>query len=92
MMPRPNTQDTSSVDERPFREILWTGWRDYNALVARYQRSALLSAIYLFVLGPSGLLARLSGQQLMGRARSRASSWIQRSNDDATLAALKRQY
>jgi hypothetical protein len=91
MMPPQDDTRPAMARSRPLASLLWRGWRDYNVLAARYQRTALLSAIYLLILGPSGILARLAGQDLM-RQGGRGSAWIQRPTEDPSLAALKRQY
>lgn len=69
--------------------VLWKAWRDFNALAARYQRTALLSVIYWVLLGPAALVARLAGQRLV---RQDAGGWIERGRDDTKVTSLKRQY
>ena len=68
--------------------VIRRGWRDYNRLAARYQRTLLLSVIYWTVLGPAALLARLAGQRL---DRRDPRGWIERPPEDASIAALRRQ-
>lgn len=88
----PQHASTSAVDSVPLGRVIWRGWRAYNDLAASYQRTMLLSVIYLIVLGPSGVVARLAGQQLMRSSRSGPSTWTPRPKADTTLSALRRQF
>jgi hypothetical protein len=72
---------------------LWTAWKAYSHRAATYQGELLLSAVYLLVLGPSGLIARLFGKQLLDLSTTpRASYWIPRKSAENSLAALQRQF
>jgi hypothetical protein len=49
--------------------------------------------VYFLVLGPSALISRVVGNRLLDLdARPRASYWIERTRDEATLASLERQF
>jgi hypothetical protein len=72
---------------------LWTAWKAYGHRIATYHTELLLSAVYFVVLGPSSLLARLSGKQLLDLARTpRASYWVPRKPVDSSLVGMRRQY
>jgi hypothetical protein len=72
---------------------LWTAWNAYSHRAAGYQGELLLSVVYMLVLGPSGLVARLLGQKLMDLSTSRrASYWIARRPAEKSLTALQRQF
>jgi hypothetical protein len=73
--------------------VLWDAWKTYSHRASGYQTNLLLSAVYLLVLGPSAIVARLFGSKLLDLdSRPRSSYWIERKPAENTLAALERQF
>lgn len=72
---------------------LWDAWKAYTHRVAAYHTAFLLSIVYFLVLGPSGLLARFMGRELLDLAATpRASYWLARPPEDKSISSLRRQY
>jgi hypothetical protein len=72
---------------------MWAAWRAYAHRVATYQTQALLNAAYFLVFGPSALCARVLGARLIDLDKHpRASYWVQRKPENATLDDLERQF
>jgi len=45
--------------------FLWQFWKDYAERIAHYQTALLLAIIYVFIAGPTALLARLVGHRFL---------------------------
>jgi hypothetical protein len=71
--------------------LLWQAWKAYAHRATSYQTRVLLSGVYLLVLGPGAMLARLFGNRLLDLDRG-SSSWIARGPQDTTLQGLRRQF
>jgi hypothetical protein len=73
---------------------LFEAWKAYAHRAGSYQTRVLLTLVYLCVLGPAGLIARLFGTRLLDLDSSRRSTWLVRANspDENTLRALRRQF
>ena len=72
--------------------LVWEAWKAYTHRAASYQTRALLTIVYLVVLGPGALLARLFGARLLDLDRAGVSSWMLRPPQDKTLDGLRRQF
>lgn len=82
-----------SASRPSLARTLLTAWRAYGHRTATYHTELLLSIVYFTVLGPSGLLARLSGKQLLDLSSTpRTSYWLRRKPVDKSLAGMQRQY
>ena len=66
-------------------------WTAYAHRAASYQTRVLLTLVYMIVLGPAALLARLLGAKLMDLGGT-SSTLIARGQAEKTLAALRRQF
>jgi hypothetical protein len=83
----------ADVQHSTFGRQLWQAWNAYVKRASEYQSAVLLNAVYLFVVGPSALVARMFGTQLMDLSRrEQASSWLPRRREPLTLDDLKRQF
>ncbi len=71
--------------------LLWQVWKDYAHRAAGYQTRVLLTIVYLLVLGPGVILARLFGARLLDLEQA-DSSWTLRAPQDRTLDGLRRQF
>ena len=71
--------------------LLWQAWKAYAHRATSYQSRALLTLVYVLVLGPGAVLARLLGTRLLDVDRA-SSSWIARGRQDNTLPGLRRQF
>jgi hypothetical protein len=76
--------------------LLWLleVWKAYAHRAGGYQTGVLLTLVYLFVLGPAALIARLFGAPLLDLKAGSATTWLVRANtsEDKTLGALRRQF
>lgn len=87
--PAPTTPPTSPS----LPQTLWHAWKAYGHRTATYQTELLLSLVYFLVLGPCGLLAKVSGKTLMDLSGAgRDSYWLPRKPGDKTLAGMERQF
>ncbi|HZQ90429.1 MAG TPA: hypothetical protein VFA60_01395 [Terriglobales bacterium] len=68
----------------------WNHWLDFSRDVAAFQGRLWLSVVYVVVLGPIALLARISGNPLLPKFRG-ASFTHERKPPDATLDDARRQ-
>jgi hypothetical protein len=73
---------------------LLEAWKAYAHRAASYQSSVLLTLVYLVILGPAALLARLFGARLLDLEARPGSTWLARrdSGDQQTLTDLRRQF
>ena len=69
-------------------------WTAYAHRAATYQSRVLLMLVYLFILGPAGLVARAFGARLLDAQRGPTSSWVTRpiQSDATSLVGLRRQF
>jgi len=69
-------------------------WTAYAHRAGSYQTRVLLTVVYLLVLGPAALIARLFGARLMDLRAGSTTTWLERANasEDKTLGALRRQF
>jgi hypothetical protein len=82
-----------AVLEPSLPRLLWAAWKAYTHRAAGYQTVLLMSAVYFLVLGPSAVVARLFGSQLLDLSTApRASYWISRKPADKSVAGLQRQF
>ena len=66
-------------------------WTAYAHRATTYQSVVLLTIVYLLVLGPAAVVARILGARLLDLRRD-TSSWVARGTQDASLDALRRQF
>jgi hypothetical protein len=79
--------------EPSFGRTLWEAWKAYSHRAGSYQAEVLLSLVYFLVLGPSAIIARLTGTKLLDLStRPQPSYWKPRPPSEKTLAALERQF
>jgi len=73
---------------------LLEAWKAYAHRAASYQTRVLLTLVYLLILGPAALLARLFGARLLDLESRPGSTWLVRSDaaDLQTLGGLRRQF
>jgi hypothetical protein len=73
---------------------LFEAWKAYAHRAASYQTRVVLSVVYLLVLGPAALIARLFGARLLDLHEGQHSTWLMRVNaaEERTLSALRRQF
>jgi len=73
---------------------LLEAWKAYAHRAASYQTRVLLTLVYLLILGPAALLARLFGARLLDLESRPGSTWLVRSDaaDQQTLGGLRRQF
>lgn len=72
---------------------LWTFWKAYTHRASGYQSAILLTLIYYLVLGPSAIVARLTGKELLRLSVGQVRTyWVERPPMEKTLAALERQF
>lgn len=69
--------------------IAWQAWRAYTHRAGQYQTRFWLAVIYLVILGPISLAARLAGSRVLDL---RATGWLARTPLDNTVEALRRQF
>jgi hypothetical protein len=55
--------------------FLWQFWKDYAERIAHYQTAVLLAIIYLFIAGPTALLARLVGHRFLPQLPDNADTF-----------------
>ncbi|MBV9173434.1 MAG: hypothetical protein JOZ81_25500 [Chloroflexi bacterium] len=73
--------------------LVWDAWKAYAHRAGSYQSHALLNVAYFVVFGPSALVARASGTQLLDVADKPAQTyWRQRDSTPNTVEALERQF
>jgi hypothetical protein len=73
--------------------LFWEAWKTCAKRAGGYQTRVLLSVVYLVVLGPGALVGRLFSARLLDlSAGPGKSSWVVRGAQEATLAALRRQF
>jgi hypothetical protein len=81
------------VPQASFGRQLWQAWNAYLNRASAYQSTLLLNVVYLLIVGPSALAARLAGTQLMDVSmRDRDSYWLPRRREPLTLDELRRQF
>jgi hypothetical protein len=81
------------VPQASFGRQLWQAWNAYVKRASAYQSALLLNVVYLLIVGPSALAARLVGTQLMDvSTRDRDSYWLPRRREPLTLDELRRQF
>lgn len=66
-------------------------WTAYAHRAATYQTRALLTLVYLFILGPARVFAGGKLMDLEPPPTTR-STWLQRPDQEKTLTALRRQF
>ena len=71
--------------------LLWEAWKAYAQRATGYQSRALLTIVYLLVLGPGAGMARLAGNRLLD-VDPASTSWIARGPQDKTLQGLRHQF
>jgi hypothetical protein len=71
--------------------LVWEAWKAYARRATGYQSRALLTLVYLLVLGPAAGMARLAGNRLLD-VDPASTSWIARAPQDKTLQGLRRQF
>jgi hypothetical protein len=72
---------------------LWDAWNVYARRAGGYQAELLLSVVYFCVLGPSALVARLGGANLVDiSAQPRVSYWIERKPMNRTVDEMEREF
>ena len=87
-VPRPQPEPTASLAHE-----LWAFWKAYTHRASAYQSAILLSLIYYLVLGPSAILAQLTGKQLLPQVgRPATSFWMPRLAADKSIASLQRPF
>ena len=73
--------------------LFWEAWKVVAHRAGGYQSRVVLGVVYLLVLGPAAVVARLGGNRLMDMdSRPGAGSWQVRGPQDATVEALRRQF
>ncbi len=65
-------------------------WKAYAHRAATYQTHVLLTLVYLVILGPVGVLGRLTGANLMDMSAGSRSTWLARPQADRSLGGLRR--
>jgi len=56
--------------------VIWDYWVAYGEKIAYYQTTVILSLIYLIIVGPIGLIGRLTGHQFLPQfARTAPTLW-----------------
>jgi len=73
---------------------LFEAWKAYAHRAGSYQTRVLLTVVYLFVLGPAAVLARVFGADLLDLDHGQKSTWRVRANatHETSLGALRRQF
>jgi hypothetical protein len=74
---------------------LLEAWKAYAHRASSYQSNVLLTLVYLVILGPAALLARLLGARLLDLDDRPGSTWLVRrdiTRDLQTLVGLRRQF
>ncbi|GAC1322045.1 MAG: hypothetical protein NVSMB2_19220 [Chloroflexota bacterium] len=69
--------------------IVWDAWRAYARRAGQYQKRVWLTVVYVVILGPVALAARLGWIQLMD---FEGRGWIVRPPLDNSMDALRRQF
>jgi hypothetical protein len=73
--------------------LFWDAWKAYAHRAGSYQSRVLLIVAYFGVFGPSALLARAVGAELLDLSnKPRESYWRERDRAPNTLEALERQF
>ncbi len=81
------------VGGRRVLRTLWAFWRDYTVQVAHYQAVIWLGLVYYLVVGPTFLVVRLLGKQLLPPTFGRPGShWLARPPVPRDLDSLQRPY
>jgi hypothetical protein len=71
---------------------LWTGWKRVAEKVARLQTAILLTLLYILLVLPFGIMARLFADPLGIRPASGGSWWRARPSPRADLDTARRQF
>lgn len=84
----------TGMPEPSLGRVMWDAWKAYSHRAGGYQTIVLLSLVYFLVLGPSTLIARLTGTRLLDldHRKPRGSCWIERPASEKTVASLERQF
>lgn len=69
--------------------IAWDAWRAYAHRAGQYQSRVWLTIVYVIVLGPAALAARLGWVHLIDLD---GHGWIDRRPLDNSIDALRRQF
>ncbi len=73
--------------------LVWQAWKAYAHRAGGYQTRALLSLVYLVVLGPAALVGQLFSARLLDLSfRQGQTTWLVRGLSEKTLDALRRQF
>jgi hypothetical protein len=89
----PSREQPTHVAGPNLARLMWDAWKAYSHRAGGYQAQVLLSTVYLVVLGPSAIAARITGSRLLDvDARVRPTYWVERKPADKTVAALERQF
>ncbi|HEV7566623.1 MAG TPA: hypothetical protein VGO31_11755 [Microbacteriaceae bacterium] len=72
--------------------MLWQAWQAYAKRAGQYQTRTLLAIVYVIVVGPIALVARLTGAKLLDQGRDSSGGWLTRSARDHSLGAMRRQF
>jgi hypothetical protein len=71
--------------------LLWRAWRAYAKRAGQYQTRLLLALVYVVVVGPMALAARLAGTKLLD-IDHQTGGWLKRPSPDCSLDGMRRQF
>lgn len=79
-------------DRTSTRHLLRLAWAAYLRRTQRYQSTLILTFVYFVVVGPTVLVSRLFGVEMLGAANEGTSFWKRRRRQRMDIAELRRQY
>jgi hypothetical protein len=69
---------------------VWGFWREYGTLIAERQTTIWLVLIYVGLIGPTWLFARIVGKRFFVEARPGGMYWQHRRSELRTIADMRR--
>jgi hypothetical protein len=72
--------------------LLWRAWQAYAKRAGQYQTRVLLAVVYVVVVGPMAMAARLAGNRLLDDGQRGTGGWLRRPAQDSSLHGMRRQF
>lgn len=75
----------------PALRVAYRGWMVFASVLATAMTYVMLTVVYVLVVGPTFVLSRIAGKDLLGLSidRARPSHWIERSSGPLAPRHLK---
>ncbi len=71
---------------------LWAQWKRFAQKVGDFQARVVLTLLYFIILGPMGVIVRTLRDPLRIKHALRASVWLPKPEENASLEVARRQF